>query len=318
MVLAGCGLSGDPEDIDTGTSIVAMSFNIWGAGRNQGKSIDDTVAVIRTVGADIVGLQETRAESNPCDADNCPPSGSSSAAAIAAALGYYVYEQTAANDALWANAILSRHPILRATENDLGVSLGVAGKKVFAFNVHFTDYPYQPYQLLGIPYGDAPFLDSEKQAIDAAIAARGSAVDLLIDELDSASDADAIFIFGDLNEPSFRDWTVRAADAGLHPMAVRYPATASIEAAGFTDAYRAVFADEVVKPGLTWTPMGDPDDPGDHHDRVDYIFVGGPSLKLVAAAVVGESPANADIVVRPWPSDHRAVVATIRLVNRSR
>ena len=76
------------------------------------------------------------------------------AAKIAAALGYHYYDQTKQNDALWANAILSRYPIGKATPNDTGVEIDVDGRKVHVFNIHLDDSPYQPYQLLGIEYGD--------------------------------------------------------------------------------------------------------------------------------------------------------------------
>lgn len=311
LLLPGCQGPVNPDEADRIGTLVVMSFNTWGSGANQGKSIDDTVAAIRAVDPDIVGLQETRREREPCDAHDCPASGPSAARAIAEALAYYIFEQTAENDALWANAILSKYPVLKATENELGVSIDVEGRTVFAFNVHFTDFPYQPYQLLDIPYSDAPFLDTEEETIVAAKAARGSAVDLLIDELDAANNADAAFIFGDFNEPSFRDWTSRAADQGLHPIAVRYPTTLTIEAAGYIDAYRAVHTDEIAKPGLTWTSMGDASEPNEHHDRIDYIFAKGPELHVENAAVVGEKSPPADVVVTPWPSDHRAVMATV-------
>ena len=55
------------------TGLTVMSFNIWGGGANEDKPVDETVAAIRAAGADIVGMQETRLESDPCDADNCPP-----------------------------------------------------------------------------------------------------------------------------------------------------------------------------------------------------------------------------------------------------
>ena len=65
-----------------------MTFNIWGGGVNENKPINDTVAVIRAANADIVGMQETRAE-------ECSPIvGESAAEAIATALGFYYYEQT--------------------------------------------------------------------------------------------------------------------------------------------------------------------------------------------------------------------------------
>lgn len=63
-----------------------MSYNIWGGGLNQNKSVDDTVAVIRAANADIVGMQETRIE------EDIPGVGESVTAAIADALGFYYYE----------------------------------------------------------------------------------------------------------------------------------------------------------------------------------------------------------------------------------
>ncbi len=60
------------------------------------------------------------------------------------------------NEALWANAILSRYPIGPATPNDLGVTITVEGRQLAVFNIHLDDAPYQPYQLLNIEYGRFP------------------------------------------------------------------------------------------------------------------------------------------------------------------
>src|SRR5689334_23100067 len=54
------------------TTLRVMSFNVYGGGANDGKPVDETVAAIKAAGADIIGMQETRLESDPCDADNCP------------------------------------------------------------------------------------------------------------------------------------------------------------------------------------------------------------------------------------------------------
>jgi endonuclease/exonuclease/phosphatase family metal-dependent hydrolase len=310
--LATLGLVLAAPDARAETTITVMSFNIWGGGANEGKPIDETIAVIRAAGADIIGIQETRLEGETCTADACPPEGDSVASALAAALGYHVYEQTQTNAALWANAVLSRFPILGATPHDLGVAIDVDGRRVYAFNIHLDDSPYQPYQLVGIAYGDAPFISTEAEAVDVANRTRGEAIDLLKDDLVMAEGADAVFIFGDFNEPSFRDWTEAAAKAGRHPIAVRYPTTLAIEAEGFIDAYRSVYPDEVAKPAFTWTPTSEPADPEDHHDRIDFVFARGAGLVVENAAIVGEKAPEADLVVTPWPSDHRAVAATVR------
>jgi len=292
--------------------LTVMSFNAWGAGSNDDKTVADTVAVIRAVDPDIIALLEVRAEAVPCTSV-CPPAGPSRAPEIARTLGYFLYEQQQENELLWANAILSRYPIKRSTTNDLGVVLDVDGRQVAMFAIHPTDYPYQPYQLLGIPYDGAPFLESAASAIAAANAARGAGMNLLLADLASVADVAAVFVGGDFNEPSYRDWTERAAAIGRHPLAVQYPTTLRLETEGFIDTYRAMYPDEIAKPGYTWTPTTSADDKGDHHDRIDYVFVRAAGATVISAAVVGEKMPDAEVVVTPWPSDHRAVVATVSI-----
>jgi exodeoxyribonuclease-3 len=294
------------------TTLTVMSFNTWGAGANEGKPIDETVAAIKAAGADIIGIQETRTEGDDCTADVCPPGGESRAKAIAEALGFHYYDQTAANDANWSNAILSRYPIGAATANDTGIPIDVNGRTVYAFNLHLDDSPYQPYQLVGIEYGAFPFLKTTDEAIKAAEETRGRAIALFREDLQAAAGADAAFVFGDFNEPSHRDWTEAAAKAGRHPIAVAYPTALAVENEGFVDAFRVVFPDELAKPGFTWTPTTEPTDPEDHHDRIDFVFARAPKLEVLSAGIVGEKAPEADIVVTPWPADHRAVVATVR------
>ena len=77
-----------------------MTYNIWGGGGNEGKSVDETVAVIRAADPDTIGVQETRLENDGCDADYCPATGESVAAAIADALGFYYFDQTTESVAL--------------------------------------------------------------------------------------------------------------------------------------------------------------------------------------------------------------------------
>lgn len=295
------------------TEITIMSFNIWGGGVNTKKPVDETVAVLKAVNPDIVGIQETKPEPDPCTAEACVATGESVAKTLAAKLGYYYYDQAQDNSALWANAILSRYPIGKATSHDLGVTIDIEGRKVHAFNVHLTDYPYQPYQALKIPYGSAPFLETEMDLVAAARAARGPALDLLMDDLETAGEADATFLFGDFNEPSFRDWNEATVKAGLQPLTVVYPSTERVEKeGGFTDLFRKAWPDPVAKPGLTWTPTSEPSAKDDHHDRIDFTFGKAKDLEVVKAGVVGEKSPEADIVVTPWPSDHRATMAVVR------
>ncbi|MCX7305137.1 MAG: endonuclease/exonuclease/phosphatase family protein [Hyphomicrobiales bacterium] len=293
------------------TELTVMAYNIWGGGGNESKPIDETVAVIKAAGADIISVSETRLEADPCTADSCPPRGESVAAKLAQALGFHYYDQTASNPAIWANAILSRYPIVKPTKDDLGVSIDVDGRIVYVFSVNLDDAPYQPYQLLNIEYGAAPFFKTADEAIKAAEETRGKSFDALIADANEAKDAAAVFIAGDFNEPSHRDWTDATVTAKLQPLAVAWPGTSKLEAAGFVDTFRTVYPDAAAKPGITWTPTTDASDPEDHLDRIDFVFARAAGLKVISASVVGEKQPEADIVVTPWPSDHRAVVSKV-------
>jgi exodeoxyribonuclease III len=294
------------------TALTVMTYNIWGGGANEAKPVDETVAVIKAVNPDIIGIQETRLESDPCTADVCPPAGESVAKKLAEALGYHYYDQTAVNDALWANAILSRYPIGKATPHDTGVRIEIDGRKVDVYNIHLDDSPYQPYQLLSIEYGAFPFLKTAEEAIKAAAETRGPALKLLFEDMATSGEADAAFVFGDFNEPSHHDWTEAAVKAGRQPLVVAYPTAKAIEEKGFVDTFRVIFPDAGRKPGFTWTPTGDPAATDDHHDRIDYVLARAKSLTVIEAGIVGEKRPEADIVVTPWPSDHRAGFAKVK------
>ena len=293
------------------TPLSVMSFNAWGGGRNTGQSTKQTLAAIEAAGADIIGLQESRGETDPCGANYCPPHGPSITRELAEALQFHFYEQQADDQALWSNAILSRYPILGPTELGLGVRIDFQGRLLVLFNIHPTDYPYQPYQLLGIPYGAAPFLQDSAAAVRYARRTRGPVLQKLLKDLATAADADLVAICGDFNEPSHLDWTPAAVEAGLQPLAVSWPFSQALEANGFVDTYRAVWPEVAVRPGFTWSPLITPATRDDHADRIDFVLVRGKGVRVSDAAIIGEDSEHADVVVSPWPSDHRAVVARL-------
>ena len=264
--------------------VKVLSFNIWGAGLHNGRSIDDTVAVLRTTGADIIGLQEVFHHGSGCATRSCDRSQESIACEIARKLAYYCHEQAERAELHGVNAVISRFPFKGTTVGGLGVRIDTGEREVTVFNLHLPDAPYQPYQLAQIPYGDAPALVTAAEATAAAAATRGRIIDLLERDISMLGSA-TLIITGDFNEPSFRDWTARTASIGRHPLAVEWPATRRIEAMGFVDTYRAIFPDEVDRPGETWTVL-----PArkEHHDRIDFIFARGHGLTVAAAAVVGE------------------------------
>lgn len=291
--------------------VTLLSFNMWGAGANEQKTIDETVAVIKASGADIIGVQETVPEPDPCTADVCAATDNSRAKDIAGALGYHYHEFEHNTDNHWADAVISRFPFGKETPNGVGVEIDMNGRKIVAYSMNLDDAPYQPYQLLNIEYGNSPFLKTADEAIKAASETRGKALALLLADIKSMADAEAQFVMGDFNEPSHLDWTEKAAAAGRHPLAVEYPTTKAVEAEGFVDTFRVAFPDEMAKPGVTWTPTSEPTDPEDHHDRIDFVFAKAKNLKVISAGIVGEKAPEADLVVTPWPSDHRASMAVV-------
>lgn len=280
--------------LSAGLSVRVMTFNIWRGGEAGHQPLSQTVKVIRESKADMVGIQESYAG----QVDN--------AAKVAESLGWHHFRQGGRGE---STSIISRFPITDHTPRKYGVTIEISKEiSVNLFNVHFKPAPYQPYQLKRIPYGNAPFIRTAKEAKEWARKARGSQVDNLLSELKPAiAQGGPIFLTGDLNEPSFQDWSDLARKANLVPVSVKYPATSMVVDAGMVDSYRRIYPDEVKFRGYTWTNRTSPRDPKDFHDRIDYVFACGTTV--TESKVVGENQKNADIVVAPWPSDHRAVVS---------
>lgn len=294
------GLAGSAENV----TVRAMTFNLWHGGDAGGQPLEQTVNAIRKAKADIVGLQETHGHA----ANGVRPDNGQK---IAGMLGWHYFQQ---GD---RTGILSRFPIRRHTPRKWGVEIEYsADRTLHFFNAHFAPSPYQPYQLLKIPYGNAPFITTEKEAVHWADKVRGGQVSRLLSELSVAVESGLpVILTGDFNEPSHQDWTSRAKEAGCCPIKVEYPTTRRITDAGLKDAWRSCHTDEVRKPGHTWTPTTSADDPKDRHDRIDFVFTAGASVQVASSEVVGERAESADIVVSPWPSDHRAVVSTLTIAS---
>lgn len=281
-------------------TIRVMSFNLYHGGDGGKQPLDQTIEVIKQ--SDIVGLQETAgfARGGGIRPDN--------AAKFAESLGWHYLDQGS------RTGIISRFKIIATTPGKWGVQIETpSGQQVYVFNVHLVHSPYQPYQLLRIPYENAPFLNTADEAIRAAQKTRGAQVQRILAEVRAVLPKNLpVFITGDFNEPSHLDWNAAAAKANYCPLEVHWPSTRASEAAGFQDAYRSIYPDPVKHRGLTWTPVTKETDPKDHHDRLDFVFAGGAKVQLKAAKIVGEKRGLADIVVTPYPSDHRAVVIELQ------
>lgn len=281
--------------------VSVMSYNIHRGGVVMLKQpLSQTAKVIRSAKADIVGIQETRS-----------PRGDK-LVELAKLLGWN-------HDMGNGSNILTRYKIIKSLVNGIKVELD-SGREAYVFNLHLPSHPYQPYQLLGIRPKwhkhkfDIEFIKTETEAIKWAKKARGREVTKLLRNIRSISDKQAsVFVVGDFNEPSHLDWTARAAKAGRHPIKVEYPHSLAMTKAGFADAYRTIYSNEMENPGYTWSSFYKFDDPTTHHDRIDFVYFKGKGIRLNEVKIVGETRKDADIVISPYPSDHRAVVADFRL-----
>ena len=140
-----------------------------------------------------------------------------------------------------------------------------------------------------------------------------------------------VILVGDFNEPSHLDWTVRYAREGMDrwvknpteiPLrfAIEWKGSKALEDIGLSDAYRTANPNEVVKPGITWTPPYPNDTPGrqDYNNqvlvRIDRIYYSDFGLRCRSASVVSGSKGNGEIGENAdWPSDHWAVLAEFDL-----
>ena len=267
-----------------------MSYNVLQGGTKRGQALSQTAKVIQASGADIVGLQEV--------GDN--------AKELAALLGWNYVRHG------WSS-ILTRFEIVEKLNGGAKLKLD-SGREVCVFNLHLKPAPYQPYQLMNIPYGKAAFIKTEQEAITHAEKARGKQITELFSKIEKLTNKNLpVFITGDFNEPSHLDWTAAAAKAGRHPIKVEYPSSKALAEKGFLDSWREFRPDEMKYPGHTWSPLTKADNPKDHHDRIDFVYFKGKNLKVKSVKIVGENKQNADIIVSPYPSDHRAVVASFTL-----
>jgi exonuclease III len=282
-------------------SLRIMSFNLWHGGDAGKQPLSQTLAVIKSARADCIGIQE--AEGNAPDGTPRPDN----AAKLAKELNWHYFAQGG------RKGIMSRFPITSHTLRKHGVKIKLSsGKHFYLFNVHLNHSPYQPYQLLNIPYGDGKFIKTESEAIEEARQARGTEIEEVLQEIKAVeAEGHPIFLTGDFNEPSCLDWTAEAARAKLCPIEVRWPTTQSLIDAGMIDVYRQIYPDPTIKRGLTWTPLTKLNDPRDRHDRIDMIWFKGMSTKVKSVEIIGESTESADIVITPYPSDHRAIVAEV-------
>jgi hypothetical protein len=262
-----------------------MEFNIeYGGSQVDFASVP---AAIEAAGADVVAIEE----------------GYAKMPKIAKALGWDYYDER--------TQVVSKYPLLAPAGGAPFTYVEVEPGGVIAIaNEHLPSSNYGPFNVRD-GMGRTRVLNIENGL-------RVPAVEPAIESLGPLATAGMpVFITGDFNTPSHLDWTA-AAIAGQKDKRypVDWPVSQVVEAAGFRDSYRQIFPDPVAHPGLTWPanrPIAGGYNPyrrGDTPDRIDFIYDGGPATPI-ESKIVGEGGVpGVDIVVSPWPTDHRAQVTT--------
>lgn len=282
------GTLGTAAAAQDAVELKVMIFNIWRGGEQVNWL--QTLEAIRAADPDILLLQEPEGQTR----------------ALAEALGWpYVSER--------------QHTIARVPLYDPSAPAGTdplflyaevaAGQVVALANIHLPSDPYGPYAVHdGTNAEELAQLEADTRLwmIEPSIAALG----------EQAAAGVPLLLGGDFNAPSHLDWTEATIGRQAHiTYAFEWPVSKALADAGFTDVYRAAHPDPLATPGITW-PAGYPVPyliEGEALDRIDQLYAAGP-VEVLEAVVVGEAGGpDVAISVTPWPSDHRAVLATLQV-----
>lgn len=296
-LLISCGVHAEEP-----VTLRVMSFNVWYGGEQV--SLAKVGEAIRAADADIVGVQES--------------DGNLYRIAEAAGMPYVdprrrlisrwplfdsgVGERTQRGESLYSTTGLDPDALHAWV-------MVRPGKVVAVSNVHLSSDPSGlEIARTGGKLAEVLALEHRSRAAEAKPLAALAKV---------AADGTPVFLTGDFNTPSHLDWTEAARRANPDiPYAVVWPTTKLLADAGLRDSFREAHPDPVKDPGITWTP-GTPHPvppPSPGLDRIDLILSAGRTT-TIASQVVGERGGpGVGIEVFPWPSDHRAVVSTFRVI----
>jgi PKD repeat protein len=312
-----------------------MQFNVWHEGASVPDGFNHIVDIINTVNPDIVSFSEVR---------NYNGDWTTKLISALEGFGIKYHRGYSSGDV----SIISKYPIVSTSDNlakaltVFEVDLNGTPIVVAAAHLDYTHYacylprgyscggqtPYTSWDRISTgPVTDVSVINAQNLASqrDEQIA---SFLNFIKDE------TRPVILMGDFNEPSHLDWTENQASLFDHNGVVfQWSTTLTLSSNGFTDAYRKVYPNEVTNPGITWpavatgvestswTPLSD------ERERIDYIFYKGADVYATNAAIVGPRASyvrnaisldnnGSDIFLAdqlPWPSDHKAVTASIRI-----
>jgi len=316
-------------------SLKTMQFNIWREGTSVNNGLAYIRDVINAVNPDLV-----------CFSEIVNSSGDWTTKIVneLATLGKTYYRGYVAGSDV---SLISKYPITSSGpiigDRTVSYTLDINGAEIIVCPSHLDYTYYATYLPRGYACGGSgkyagwnafsPFVpETNVSAIEAQNlgSARDEQITAFIDYM--KNETRPILLIGDFNEPSCLDWTARQANLYDHNGVVfEWNTTLALKNNGFVDAYRQVYPDEVLNPGITWpavaTGVGSTSwaPLSDERDRIDYIFYKGNDVVATSASLVGpkgcyvknvaSTEGNGEDVFEastlPWPSDHKAVTATI-------
>jgi hypothetical protein len=244
--------------------LTVLSWNVWHGGHSETygqKGCDGVIGILKQSQADVILMIETYG----------------AAPMIADSLGfdYYLISSNL--------CIFSRYPIVEkysfpdsiSTFNFGGVKIDMNGTPVRIFD---TWLHYLPDCRL------APTDKPESEILDWENAGtRDDEVKKIISVLEpfmAESDSIPVIMGGDFNSHSHLDWTEATKDMYKHGGAVvDWTVSQTMADAGFKDSFREVNPDPVANIGTTWLSEADSLGTEDRHDRIDYIYYQGGTIR---------------------------------------
>ena len=335
FIISICSCSAPKE-----SSLKVLQFNIWQEGTVVPGGFDAIIDEVIRTDADLIALSEVRNYNDNSLAERLVNA--------LAEKGHTYYSQRSED-----SGILSRYPILSQTvvfplQNDQGsitkAVIKVRNTEIAFYSAHL-DYRHCS---LYLPRGyhsstweklDSIVTDSLTIATDNLASMRDEAISAFIaDALNEKTLGRQVILGGDLNEPSFLDWTESTKNLYDHNGVVMpWHNTFELDKAGFIDAYRKIYPNPVTHPGFTFpadTPLVPieklawaPD--ADDRDRIDYIFyLPSDQLQLMEVRLIGPKGSvvlnkrvletSDDLIETPegiWPTDHKNVLAIFKMID---
>jgi endonuclease/exonuclease/phosphatase family metal-dependent hydrolase len=316
-------------------SLKVMQFNIWQEGTSVKNGLTYIRDIIHSVHPDLVCFSEVK---------NYSGDWTTKMVNELATLGLTYYRGYVAGADV---SLISKYPITSSGPVIGGATVpyvvNMNGASIVVCPSHLDYTCYATYLPRGYACGGSgeyagwnalsPFIPETNVSVISAqnlASNRDEQMGAFIDYMQN--ETRPVLLIGDFNEPSCLDWTAKQANLyDHHGVVYEWPTTLWLKNNGFVDAYRQVYPDEVLNPGITWpavaTGVGSTSWAPlcDERDRIDYIFYKGTGVIATEASIVGPkgcfvkntitTDGNGDDLFEastmPWPSDHKAVTATI-------